>query len=97
MLFFGRLALLVQTLSFMRAGEITFNPIQKDRDIQLFVKRLLQRQPITDPSFAKKIGDELKLALMKSGLSDDQEIHIRIPVDWEKLKQQGHGISWLQN
>ena len=50
-----------------------FNPIQKDRDIQLFVKRLLQRHPITDPLFAKKIGDELKLALNKSGLNDDRK------------------------
>ncbi len=73
MLFFGRIALLVQTLSFMRAGDMMFNPIQKDRDIQLFVKRLLQRQPITDPLFAKKIGDELKLALNKSGLNDDRK------------------------
>ncbi|MCM3709799.1 helix-turn-helix domain-containing protein [Sporosarcina luteola] len=73
MIFFGRIALLVQTLSYVRKGEFSFNPIQKDRDIQIFVKMLLERQPITDPGFAKKIGEELKMALLKSGMSDIQK------------------------
>ncbi|WP_262173018.1 helix-turn-helix domain-containing protein [Saccharococcus sp. Marseille-Q5394] len=73
MIFFGRIALLVQTLSYVRKGEFSFNPIQKDRDIQIFVKRFLERQPITDPGFAKQIGDELKKAVLKSGMNDIQK------------------------
>ncbi|MCG7343007.1 helix-turn-helix domain-containing protein [Sporosarcina sp. ACRSL] len=73
MIFFGRIALLVQTLSYMRFGETSFMPIQRDRDIQLFVKRLVEGQPITDPIFAKSIGDELKKALPLSGMSDVQK------------------------
>ena len=72
-IFFGRLALLVQTLSYMREVETSFTPIQKDREIQMFVKQTLHRQPITDPGFAKSIGEELKTALLKSGMSDDQK------------------------
>lgn len=73
MVFFGRLALLVQTLSYMRKGESSFTPIHRDRNIQLFVKRHLERQPYTDPEFSKRIGDELKMALLKSGMSDVQK------------------------
>ncbi len=73
MVFFSRIALLVQTLSYMSKGESSFTPIQRDRDTQLFVKRLLERQPYTDPGFSKRIGDELKMALLQSGMSDVQK------------------------
>lgn len=73
LIFFGRLTLLVQTLSFMREGEATFTPIQRDREIQLFVKQLLVRHPVTDPIFAKQVGDELKKALIMSGMTDTQK------------------------
>lgn len=73
MIFYSRIALVVQTLSYMRKGESSFTPIQRDRDIQLFVKRLLERQPLADPGFAKRVGDELKNALLKSGIDDVQK------------------------
>ncbi|MGN7386650.1 helix-turn-helix domain-containing protein [Sporosarcina sp. SAFN-015] len=73
MIFFSRLSLLVQTLSYMRERDTSFIPIQKDREIQLFVKRLLDRQPVTDPSFAKYIGYELKKALKISGMTNIQK------------------------
>lgn len=73
LIFFGRIVLLVQTLSHMREGDTSFTPIQRDRDIQLFVKQFLVRQPVTDPVFAKQVGDELKKALMKSEMTDIQK------------------------
>lgn len=73
MIFFSRVALLVQTLSYMREGDSSFNPIQRDRDTQLFVKQLLVRRPITNPSFAKQFGEELKRALIESGMHDVQK------------------------
>lgn len=72
-IFFSRISLLVQTLSHMRKGVTSFTPIQRDRDIQIFIKRLLEQQPITDPAFAKQLGDELKRALLESGMSDKQK------------------------
>lgn len=71
--FFKRLALAVQTVSNLREGTHSFLPIESDRDIQLFVKRLFYRKPITSPHFAKEIGDELKKALMECGMSDKQK------------------------
>ena len=38
-------------------------PIQKDRDIQSFVKILLHNQPISDPAFSKGISEELRLCI----------------------------------
>ncbi|WP_432359100.1 helix-turn-helix domain-containing protein [Sporosarcina sp. UB5] len=73
MIFFRRVSLLVQTLSYMRTGDSSFTPTQRDREIQLFVKQILENKPVSDPRFAKRIGDELKMAIMKSGMSDVQK------------------------
>jgi len=73
MIFFGRVALLVQTLSHLREGETSFTPIQRNRDIQLFVKGLLASHLVTYPAYAKQLGSELKAALRKSGMSDIQK------------------------
>ncbi|WP_339249950.1 helix-turn-helix domain-containing protein [Sporosarcina sp. FSL W8-0480] len=70
MMFFGRIALAVQTISHFRTGSTSFTPIQRDREIQLFVKRLLEGKPITEPEFGRTIGEELKESLIESGMSD---------------------------
>lgn len=72
-LFFKRLALTVQTLSNMREGTTSFLPIERDREVQLFVKKMLRKQPITSPEFAKAFGEELIAALLVSGMSDEQK------------------------
>ena len=51
-------------------------PVQKDRDIQSFVKMLLHNQPISDPAFAKDIGEELRLCIKRSGMDERQKIII---------------------
>ena len=51
MIFFARLSLVVQTVSNFKSGEKSFMPIQKDYEIQLFVKTLLHKQPISDTLF----------------------------------------------
>lgn len=73
MIFFGRLALAVQTVSYLRTGTSSFTPIQSDRDIQLFVRGLVKGQPLTDPEYARTIGEELKQALNASGMSEKQK------------------------
>lgn len=72
-IFFGRLALAVQTVSYLRSGTTSFTPIQRDRDIQLFVKCLVKGQLLTDPEYARTIGEELKQALNASGMSEKQK------------------------
>ncbi|NYF24479.1 helix-turn-helix domain-containing protein [Sporosarcina sp. JAI121] len=75
-IFFGRLSLMVQTVSHFKAGEKSFMPVQKDRDIQYFVKSLLHNRPIGDPAFAGEIGKELRLCITRSGINDKQKIII---------------------
>jgi uncharacterized protein YpbB len=73
MIFFGRLSLAVQTVSHFKAGEKSFMPIQKDRDIQFFVKALLHNQPIGNPAYAQAFGKELRLCISQSGIDDRQK------------------------
>ncbi|HJF30967.1 MAG TPA: helix-turn-helix domain-containing protein [Sporosarcina psychrophila] len=71
-IFFYRLSLAVQTVSNFKAREKLFMPAQKDRDIQSFVKMVLQNQPIGDPAFAKGISEELRLCITRSGMEEIQ-------------------------
>jgi uncharacterized protein YpbB len=71
-IFFGRLSLVIQTVSNFRAGEKSFMPAQKDHDIQSFVKMLLQNQPISEPAFAKSVDTELRLCITRSGIDEKQ-------------------------
>ena len=74
MLFFARLSLVIQTVSHFKVGEHAFMPIQKDYDSQLFVKKLLHKQPISDPAYAGYIAEELRLCIERSGMDDQQKI-----------------------
>ncbi len=74
LLFFARLSLIVQTVSHFKRGEKSFIPTQRDRDIQFFVKKMLYRQPIEDPKFSRTIGQEIVLAMERSGMVEKQKI-----------------------
>ncbi len=76
MTFFARLSLVVQTVSNFKAGEKSFMPVQKNYDIQSFVKTLLHEQPISDSKYASQIGDELRLCINRSKIDDRQKIII---------------------
>ena len=55
-IFFSRdLSLIVQTLSYFRAGEKSFMPMQNDYEIQLFVKELLLKQGTLDEAFSTSV------------------------------------------
>lgn len=72
MIFFERISLLIQTLSHFRAGQTSFLPVQKDQEIQNFVKQLLARQSLYDPAFANRLKLELEQAFQRSGLPNLQ-------------------------
>lgn len=72
-IFFGRVSLVVQTISHFREGNSSYTPINRNRDIQSYVRHILKGQPITNPMFAKSIGDELRRALVASGMTDKQK------------------------
>lgn len=73
LIFFARLSLAVQTLSNFKSGEKSFMPIQRDREIQMFVKNLFFRQPIGDPSFSRTIGEEIRHCIDQCGMSNVQK------------------------
>lgn len=73
MIFFARLSLFIQTVSNLRAGEKLFIPTEKEHDIQVFIKALFQKQPISDPAFAYRIMEELRSCIEASGMSDIQK------------------------
>ena len=73
-IFFSRLSLVVQTLSNFKVGEKSFLPLQKDDEIQLFVKKILYGQPISNPTFARQLREELHRVIDKSGMRDVQKI-----------------------
>lgn len=74
LLFFARLSLTVQTVSHFGKGERSFLPTQRNRDIQFFVKKLLHRQPIGDPQFSRTLGQEVFLAVERSGMTEKQKL-----------------------
>ena len=90
MIFYGRLSLAVQTVSHFKVGEKSFMPIQKDRDIQYFVKTFLLSQPISNPDYAHAFGKELRLCISRSGIVDRQKNNYypsieRFRTDWLDL------------
>ncbi|QTD42203.1 helix-turn-helix domain-containing protein [Sporosarcina sp. Te-1] len=84
--FFSRLTLAIQTLSYFKEGIKSFMPIQTDRDIQLFVKGMLRNLPIEDRQFSKQVGRELKMALNESSMSEVQKLLLT-------SRLTGHGIT----
>lgn len=71
--FFNRLALAIQTISYFKEGIKSFMPIQTDRDIQIYVKGMARHLPLENKEFPRKVGSELKKALQASGMSDIQK------------------------
>lgn len=64
-IFFKRLSLIVQTLSHVRAKDYRFIPIQKEEDIQIWVKMFLKYHPYQDSSFYLQFRDEIEESLHK--------------------------------
>lgn len=71
-LFFLRLVLLVQTLSQLRSSQNSFHPITNDRQIQQFVKGVLQTQQQSRTNSARTLAEELLHAFQITGISDLQ-------------------------
>lgn len=73
-IFFARLSLIVQTLSHFREGVKTFMPVQRDHEIQQFVRSILRHYPIHERTFSIQLKDELQLALTESQLDENQKL-----------------------
>jgi uncharacterized protein YpbB len=71
--FFSRVSLLVQTISHFRVNEKSFLPVQKEHEIQVFIKKLLVNKSIGDQVLATHVAWELKQALDRSTMSRVQK------------------------
>lgn len=69
-IFFQRLSLIIQTVSYLRVDEKQFLPIQQDPQIQQFVKGFLRTKPYTRQSFADQLKAELH-TLLKAQQGND--------------------------
>ena len=72
-LFFARLSLVVQTVSNFRVGQKSFMPLQRDYEIQLFVRSLLNGHPISDAGFSRQLRIELQQVIENSRVRDIQK------------------------
>ena len=72
-LFFARLSLVVQTVSNFRVGQKSFMPLQRDYEIQLFVRNLLNGHPISDAGFSRQLRTELHHVIENSRIRDVQK------------------------
>lgn len=72
-IFFARLSLVVQTVSHFRKGDKQFLPIQRDFEVQQFVKNLLHGKPIGNPSFAEQLKETLIHVFNESKMSECQK------------------------
>lgn len=93
--FSRRLALCVQTLSYLRRGRTSFSPIQKELQIQQFVKDFLRGQMMPADMLAAAFLQELHELLVSSDLTDMQKdlFMLRLTGDgltaytWEQLAE----------
>jgi len=72
--FYERLSLIIQTISNFKSGVKLFLPIQKNHEIQQFVKNKLSGLPITDFGFSQQVRQELQKSIEQSGMKDVQKI-----------------------
>ncbi len=72
-IFFARLSLIVQTLSHFKEGVKQFMPVQREPEVQQFVKVFLRNYPIHDPTFSAQLKKELYEALEDSQVTDEQK------------------------
>lgn len=68
--FFKRLSLIVQTFSYVKVKDFRFNPIQKDEEIQAWVKYFLMRHPYKDPSFHLQFRNEIENSIKNLHISE---------------------------
>lgn len=91
-IFFKRLSLVVQTLSHFHAGDYRFMPLQKDEEIQHFVKQFLMGKPYKETKFKNQFRDELEESIQQLPLDDKHKLTIVLRITGYRLS----GWTWQQ-
>ena len=90
--FFKRLSLVVQTLSHVQANDFRFNPIQKDEEVQAWVKRFFKSHPYKDLTFYMEFRDEIENSIKQLRISAQSKQIVMLRLTGYKL----NGWTWQQ-
>jgi len=91
-IFFQRLSLVTQTLSQIIAGNMAFDPVQKDEKVQNWVRNYLKKWPFRSEEFIRNYYYELKTAFQTSDLS-----HLHLSILSHRLSGfEVSGVTWQQ-
>lgn len=91
-IFFQRLSLVTQTLSHLKANDLSFVPIQKDEKIHNWVRHFLQNASYKDKGFTENYYQELKTTFHSDTLTD---LHLTI-LSHRLSGYQVSGVTWHQ-
>lgn len=91
-LFFSRLSLVVQSLSHAKEKVMTFSPIQKDEDIQRWVKGFLMRHDYKSGLLSHNLYDEMLQSLGSAKVHEQAKEIVVKRLTGYKI----HGFTWEQ-
>ncbi|MFC6038495.1 helix-turn-helix domain-containing protein [Paenisporosarcina macmurdoensis] len=91
-IFFQRLSLVTQTLSHVKAKDLSFAPLQKDEKIQKWVRQFLHDVSYKKEGFIERYYQELVFAFQSSKLTD---LHVTI-LSHRLSGYQVSGVTWQQ-
>lgn len=96
--FWERLSLIVQVASNLKAGEIKYLPVQRDRSVQFWIKHFLMSNKIKRTDLPGVLFDELTCCLEHSRLVDPAILVIRLTgfQNIGKTKKQASEILGLE-
>jgi uncharacterized protein YpbB len=91
-IFFQRLSLVTQTLSHVKAKDLSFVPLQKDEKIQKWVRQFLHDVSYKKEGFIERYYQELVCAFQSPNLTD---LHLTI-LSHRLSGYQVSGVTWQQ-
>lgn len=91
-LFFSRLSLIVQSLSHAKEKMMSFSPIQKDEDIQRWVKGFLMRNDYKSGLLSHNLYDEILQSLGSAKVHEQAKEIVVKRLTGYKI----HGFTWEQ-
>lgn len=76
--YWERLSLTIQVISHLKSRETKYLPIQRKKDVHLWVKNFLQQTPINRDELSQKLYDELVLCLGRNQEIDPSVLVMRL-------------------
>ncbi|HWI47561.1 MAG TPA: helix-turn-helix domain-containing protein [Rummeliibacillus sp.] len=91
-IFFKRLSLIVQTLSHIHAEDWRFIPIQKEEEVQIWVKNFLKSHSYKQSTFHLRLRDEIEVSMKQLEISEQSKQIMMLRLTGYQLT----GWTWQQ-